>query len=225
VSRACGVCGAPAPPPFRAPAPELAPDLDLRPGEPTRSTLPEWLQTCRSCGAVAPDLGALPPDAAAIVGSPCFTALQAETPAAAPFLRWAMLCDPADRAEAFLQAAWIADDAGADASELRRKCAAAWGEPHDPQSALRLIDVLRRAGSFAAAASRADALEKGALDEGALDENSSRILAFQRTRIAAGDATRHLISSALRPPARMPHVAHGKPPTRGFWSTLLGSRA
>jgi hypothetical protein len=55
-----------------------------------------------------------------------------------------------------------------------------------------------------------------------MDENSARILAFQRARLASGDSGRHLLSSALRPPARMPHVAHGKPKRAGFWGRLLG---
>ncbi len=65
--RACAVCGAPCPAPFRAPAAELAPDLDGRPGEPARSTLPRWIATCRRCGASAPDLAALPQGAAETV--------------------------------------------------------------------------------------------------------------------------------------------------------------
>src|SRR5437763_563145 len=50
------------------------------------------------------------------------------------------------------------------------------------------------------------------------DEGAEAILAFQRARIAARDAGRHLISSALRPPARTPHVAHGRAVKPAFWS-------
>ena len=63
----CGVCGGPARPAFRAPQPEIAPDLDMRPGEPARSTLRDWVQVCPRCGAAAPDLSALPPTAHAVV--------------------------------------------------------------------------------------------------------------------------------------------------------------
>jgi hypothetical protein len=39
------VCRGPAQSPFHAPRPpEAAPDLDMRPGEPVRSTLCDWLQ-------------------------------------------------------------------------------------------------------------------------------------------------------------------------------------
>ncbi len=217
---ACSVCGASARPPFRAPTAELAPDLDHRPGEPARSSLPRWVATCRRCGASGPDLSALPEGAAEVVRSVAYRALRATDPAM-PFLRWALICertgDPAAAAEATLQAAWALDDAGQDAADLRRRAAALFGEPDGPEDALRLIDILRRAGDFAAAASRA-----AALDGTALDENSAAILAFQRDRIAAADPARHMISSALRPPARRPHVTHGQTEATGFWGRLFG---
>lgn len=200
----------------------MAPDLDLRPGEPTRSTLPRWLQVCGGCGAVAPDLAALPPTAAAVLGSAEFAELRTRLPGCLPFLRWAMLARPEERREALLQAAWVADDAGdlAEAVSLRRLTASAWGEPESPESALRLIDVLRRAGEFELARARA-----AALDPDAMDEVSAQILVFQRARIAAGDAGRHLMSSVVRPPASRPHVAQArrpKPARRGLWGRLLG---
>ncbi len=214
----CAVCGTGARPAFRAPAPELSPDLDMRPGEPTRSTLPEWVHTCPGCGACAPDVAALPPDSAVIVRSEAYRAAGA-LPAALPFVRWAMLCPAAERPEALLQAAWAADDAADEAAAraLRSQAAAAWERNGDAQSTLRLIDVLRRAGE----PERALALA-AALDVNGLDENSERLLSFQRARLASGDTGRHLLSSALRPPARMPHVAHGKPRRAGFWGRLLG---
>ena len=217
---ACAVCGAPARPPFRAPAAELAPDLDHRPGEPARSTLPRWVATCRRCGASGPDLAALPDGAGDVVRSDDYRALRAPGPAM-PFLRWALICerngDPMGAGEATLHAAWALDDAGENAADLRRRAAALFGEPDGPEDALRLIDILRRAGDFDAAAARA-----AALDGTVLDENSAVILAFQRDRIAAADPARHMISSALRPPARRPHVTHGRAEATGFWGRLFG---
>ena len=207
----CAVCGAPAPAPFRAPPAELAPDLDQRPGEPARSTLPRWVATCRSCGAAGPDLAALPAVAGQVVGSAAYQALDGP---GRPFLRWAMIAEAAgDRAaaEAVLQAAWMLDDAGLDASALRRRAVALFGPPDGPGAALRRVDLLRRAGDFTAAA-------QAAAPGGAVDENSAAILAFQRDRIAARDSGRHMISSALRPPARRPHVTHGTARARGFWA-------
>lgn len=210
--RACALCATPCPPRFRPPAPELSPDLDLRPGEPTRSTLRLWLQTCTGCGAVAPDLTQLPPASIEIVETEAYLDLHARPDSATPFLRHAMLCREGDRAGALLQAAWAADDAGDDdaARHFRRETAAAWGEPDGIESALRLIDILRRAGILKAAEECC-----GLIAADVMDERSETILHFQLARIAEGDTGRHLMSSALRPPARMPHVAHGKPKPSG----------
>lgn len=215
----CAVCGAPCRPPFRAPAAELAPDLDHRPGEPARSTLARWVATCRRCGASGPDLAALPAGADAVVRSDAYQGLRGPGPAM-PFLRWAAICegvgDVPAAAEATLHAAWALDDAGEDAADLRRRAVQLF-EAADTEDGLRLIDMLRRAGDFAAATAWSDRL-----DRKSLDENSAAILAFQHARIAAGDTGRHMISSALRPPARRPHVTHGREPATGFWGRLFG---
>jgi hypothetical protein len=137
------------------------------------------------------------------------------------FLRWAMLCpDPSSRGEAFLQAAWTADDAGAeaDATEWRVMAAQAWGEPSDPEQAIRLLDVLRRAGLFDKAATLANEILS-------LEPSSAGIVAFQLARTRERDTGRHLMSSALRPPAHRPHVSHQpKPEKRGFWRLITGLR-
>jgi hypothetical protein len=219
----CGVCGAPARAVFRAPAPDIAPDLDMRPGEPARSSLPDWLQICPRCGAAAPALADLPAAARAVVESEAYrmlstTALE-ET---LPFRRWALICertgDRAQQAEALLQAAWAADDAAVmtEAARLRAEVAALWGETEDVELALRRLDVLRRAGLFEAASAWA-----ASLAERGMDELAGTIVAFQQARIAQRDVGRHLISSALPPPAHAPHVSHGKRATTGFWSRLL----
>ncbi len=209
----CGVCGAPAPAAFRPPPAETAPDLDLRPGEPTRSTLGKWVSACRHCGACAPDLSVLTPDLAEVVASGAYREL---TGPARRFLRWARLCaDPGERAEAMLQAAWAADDAlDAAAASYRREAAALWAGSDDPRAGMRRVDALRRAGDFPAALAALDGLA-----------GNAEILAFQRARIAAGDTGRHLLSSALRPPARTPHAGHGMQQRagRGLWRKLFGS--
>ncbi len=218
----CAACGTKVPPPFRAPPAELAPDLDLRPGEPTRSTQAHWLQTCPGCGAVAPDLSALYGTATAIVASPAYRRV-AGPDYALPFLRWAAICraagDARNTGEAFLQAAWAADDAAdaTNAAQWRRLAARAWAETESFELALRQIDALRRAGDFSQAEAAANNL---AAQEP--DETTAQILAFQRARIAARDAGRHLMSSALRPPAHRPHVAHGKAERKGFLARLFG---
>lgn len=209
---ACALCGTPAPPPYRAPAQEGAPDLDGRPGEPTRSTLRRWVLCCRGCQACAPDLAALPASNAPIVESDGYRSLTS------PFLRWAALVHGAPaEADALLQAAWDAEDQGQDATSLRRRAAEAWPAPTDAEAALRLSDIQRRAGMLAEAAATLERVPPGQ------DAAAAQIASFERARIAAGDTGRHLLSSALRPPARTPHVAHGKRKA-GFWTRFLGGR-
>jgi hypothetical protein len=118
-------------------------------------------------------------------------------------------------AEALLQAAWEMDDRGEDATLLRRQAAAVWGPPEGAEQTLRLVDVLRRAGAFAEAAALLPSLATAA------DETTRLIAAFQQGRIEARDTGRHLMSSALRPPATKPHVAHGRGDV-GFWGRLFG---
>ncbi len=219
----CGVCAGPVRAEFRAPQPEIAPDLDMRPGEPTRSTLPEWVQQCPICRAAAPDLTALHPEARAIVESDEYKTLTTlaleET---LPFRRWALICertgDRANQAEALLQACWAADDAAAasEASRLRAEVARLWADTQDIEISLRRLDVMRRAGLFEAAENWGDSLAQVAGEE-----TARSIIAFQRARIAARDIGRHLISSAIPPPAHAPHVSHGKRASTGFWSRLL----
>ena len=120
--------------------------------------------------------------------------------------RWAMLVagTPAE-AEALLQAAWLAEDEGQDGTGLRRLALAAWPAPADAEGALRLADLQRRAGLLAEATTTLNRLPAGG------DIAVQHIGAFERARIAATDTGRHLLSSALRPPSRTPHVSHGKP--------------
>jgi hypothetical protein len=219
----CGVCGTPARAAFHPPEPEIAPDLDMRPGEPARSTLRDWIQTCSRCRAASPDLAALPSTARAIVESDAYrklstTALE-ET---LPFRRWALICertgDRPQQAEALLQAAWAADDAAAmsEPAALRAEVAALWADTNDVELGLRRLDVLRRAGQFDVALNWAATLAgRGA------NEAAATIIAFQRARIEQRDIGRHLISSAFPPPAHAPHVAHDERTTTGFWSRLL----
>lgn len=216
----CGICGTRARTPFRAPTPELAPDLDMRPGEPAWDTLPDWLQSCDSCGAVAPDLAALPGSAKAVVASPAYRGMAGEgSEETLPFRRWSALCRAAGKAdaavEATLMAAWAGDDAAnmLEASRLRLAVAEAWGETDDPFTALRRLDVLRRSGDFAAADAWAAKLAARPLDAAEMT-----IVTFQRGCIAQRDIGRHLVTSALPP-----EVSHQALPRPGFWGWLFGA--
>ena len=219
----CGVCGTPARTPFRAPQPEIAPDLDMRPGEPARSTLADWVQTCRHCTAAAPDLAALTPAASATIEGADYKALTTTAlEETLPFRRWALICagsgDTPNQAEALLQAAWAADDAAAmtEAQHLREQVAALWADSTDIEIGLRRLDVLRRAGAFDAAMNWADALSARTQEP-----TAAAVIKFQRGRIGLRDVGRHLISSAMPPPSHAPHVSHGKRSAPGFWSRLL----
>lgn len=218
---ACALCGTPCRAPFAAPPAETSPDLDFRPGEPTRSTLRHWVATCRGCGATAPDLPRLPVAARPVVDSDAYRALAGTGPEQR-FLRWALIAaavdGPAAAAQAVLEAAWTLDDAGADAAPLRRQAVSLWGEPATMQDGLRLVDVLRRAGEFAAAGERVAAL----LSRPGLEEADTALLRYQHGLIEREDSGRHLLSSALRPPAQRPHVTQRQPAPRSFWQRLAG---
>ena len=220
--KTCGICGTPCREPFRAPPAETAPDLDLRPGEPTRSTLQQWVATCRGCGATAAELPALAPRLRSVVEDPAYRALGGAG-AELAFQRQAMLCEPgAERAQALLEAAWALDDQDGDAKPMRQRVMSEWGEPATMQDGLRLVDVCRRTGAMDAARHRAEALLRTA-EPGGTDE---AVLRYQLGLIAARDEKRHLLSSALRPPARTPHVTHGsgtkRGEKRGLWQRLTG---
>jgi hypothetical protein len=224
----CAVCGAVVRPVFRAPAPELAPDLDFRPGEPARSTLRRWIAECAGCGSAAPDLSAIgPEDIEVIRGDSEYAALRAQAPAfARAFLLWALLCqrreDAWPAAEALLQAAWAADDAEETewAVTWRQQAASVWPTAPEIQPRLCLIDIYRRAGDAQSAAIVAEALRQETLDE-----SSAAILTFQRRLISEGETGRQLMSSALRPPASRPHASYtqARPAEgAGFWRRLFG---
>jgi len=202
--RLCAVCGTPTRPPFVIPAAEGAPDLDFRPGEPARSTLPDWVQTCRNCVAAAPDLAALPLSAAEVVRSENYKWLERHGAHIRPHLRWARLCAAHLRGAVFLQAAWAEDDAGNDdkSVELRLRAIRAWGTPVSVTDRMRQIDVLRRVGAFDRARTHADLL---LADDP--DPTSAALLRFQLACIDAGDVGRHIMSNALPALARRPHVA------------------
>ena len=133
-----------------------------------------------------------------------------------PFERWAALVSLTQAAaDALLQAAWEAEDEGRDGTALRRRALDAWSAPADAEGMVRLADIQRRAGLLDRAAATLDAVVSQ-------DDGVARIVAFERARIALSDTGRHLLSSALRPPARTPHVSHGKPQAGSFWRRVFG---
>lgn len=211
----CAVCGTESrQPPFRPDPPEQAPDLDLRPGEPVRSTMARWLQQCPSCGYAAPDIMKAHPGAAPAVAAAPFRALLADSgipPLARRFLAWAHVLEETGAlhaaAEATLQAAWVADDLGLPelSRAWRLDAVALWrgGPPLDAEQTVRVVDALRRAGAYEDADNTAASLAAAAPPEAV-----AQVLALERKLIAARDGGRHTVASALPPPARRPHVTH-----------------
>ena len=227
----CGVCGHESRQPgFRPPVPEQAPDLDLRPGEPVRSTMARWLETCPHCGYAAPDITEAHPAGAQAVAAAPYRALIADTAhpvLARRFLAWAHVLEETGAlhaaAEATLHAAWVADDLNREdlARQWRREAVALWrsGPALDAEQSVRVIDALRRAGDFAEAEGAAEAL--AALNP---PEAVAQVTALEARLIAAQDTGRHSIASALAPPARRPHVTHQpkkRPPEGGGLKSWL----
>ena len=227
----CGVCGHESRQPgFRPPVPEQAPDLDLRPGEPVRSTMARWLETCPHCGYAAPDITEAHPAGAQAVAAAPYRALIADTAhpvLARRFLAWAHVLEETGAlhaaAEATLHAAWVADDLNRDdlARQWRREAVALWrsGPALDAEQSVRVIDALRRAGDFAEAEGAAEAL--AALNP---PEAVAQVTALEVRLIAAEDTGRHSMASAIAPPARRPHVTHQpkkRPPEGGGLKSWL----
>lgn len=153
-----------------------APDLDLRPGEMARSTLPHQVAECKKCHYCAPDLGEKPESEAAkkVIAKPMpGDGLAFRFARAAEIVRAdaeALAGDEKKSGEKhciaalfFLRAAWACDDEkkAAEAVDCRRECAAelekaiAVKEKLDGElprgMTLMLCDVYRRSGDFAKA--------------------------------------------------------------------------
>lgn len=191
-----------------------APDLDGRPSEMARSTMPYWVQNCPHCGYCAANLARGHESARDTVKSPAYQAqLHApDTPSLANgFLCAAMLAGAArrlpDAVQHRLHAAWVADDSGqnelarqyrsaaVDALLSRREALKAWqsgGADWKGSEAVFLVDVLRRAGRFTEALREVDA---------ALQQGTSTIvrelLRFERSAIERGDTECHKQDEAL----------------------------
>jgi hypothetical protein len=226
----CGVCGTESRhPPFRPSPPEQPPDLDLRPGEPVRSTMSRWLQQCPGCGYCAPDITRAHPAAAEAVRAAPFRALLADSsipPLARRFLAWGLVLEETGAlhasAEATLQAAWVADDLGRPdlARSWRLESVALWrgGPSLDAEQTVRVIDALRRAEAWDDAAATAEGLARQEPPE-----EVAQVVMLERRLIEAGDAGRHTIATAMPPPSRRPHVSHQKIAARGegLWAKVM----
>lgn len=123
----CGLCGVEN---VRVAGRELPsngpPDFDTRPGEPLRSTLPEWVQRCSGCGYCATDISAIHEDAVELVRSPLYVqqwSAEGFPEKAREFLCYALILQQvgqwADAGWTSLHAAWACDDGHEEAGAMR----------------------------------------------------------------------------------------------------------
>ena len=189
-------------------------DLDMRPGEMLRSTMPFWVVRCGQCGyAFDPDEDADqlsdPDGVRAIVRTSDYRVLLGDVSLAGDFALRALLCERTGRPEAAgwasLSAAWACDDSGDEAGAVRHRLRAVglWREAlaagrriHRSPGAQYavLADVLRRAGRFDAALAACD--RGHACDD--LDEGVRPALIYTRGLIERGDRGRHTLDDVRR---------------------------
>jgi hypothetical protein len=93
------------------------PDLDTRPGEPLRSTLAAWVQSCSSCGYCASEIGVAHARAREVMESEAYQQVLRDPSMpqkVREFLCYAYLLDRirehADAGWSALHAAWLCDD-------------------------------------------------------------------------------------------------------------------
>jgi hypothetical protein len=189
-----------------------SPDLDTRPPEMQRSTMPYWVQRCPSCGYCAPDVSEGPERAREIIQSSAYRQ-QLQDPSypelADSFLCAALIQEDAgqyaDAGWAALHAAWACDDEGTPSSAraARQRAIALFRRAQDedqdfiegPGAAQALLsDLLRRSAQFD---------EVAAIYEEGLQAKPSKIirqvLEFGLALAALKDARSHRIEEATEP--------------------------
>ena len=180
------------------------PDLDTRPPEMLRSTLPQWVQRCPKCGFCAEDVSESRRGAEAAMQKPDYRR-QLNHPDY-PELANSFLCkgiidresgDHAAAAWAMVHAAWACDDMGlyARAAECRRSAVAeisiaeqagqCMTKPNEGTIAL-LVDLLRRSGQ----AVEARRVIRERMIE-VKDPSIAAMLALQQRLLDRGDTAAH----------------------------------
>jgi hypothetical protein len=188
-------------------------DLDTRPPERLRSTLPYWVQRCPQCGYCAPQVSQGPECVHEIVESSAYQAQLSDRfypPLANHFLAWALILehcnDLIDAGWACVHAAWACDDAeagiGANLSRLRavelfkrarRNGTGFFSEPGGEDAVL--ADLLRRSGEFEPAVT---AVQVGVLKRPV--EIIRRMLYYQVALVMERDIAAHTIQEAAQNP-------------------------
>ncbi|MCC7339693.1 MAG: hypothetical protein IT170_01295 [Bryobacterales bacterium] len=163
----CGNCGSDAHYTILVHADELEPpDLDTRPGEPLRSSLPFWIKRCASCGYCADEIDRVHEEAGPVIESPIYQAQLSDArfpEKANEFICYALILERvgqyADAGWTAMHAAWVCDDSSSqEAASLCRQMAVrswtagkrqgqAFHETHESEF-LIVSDVHRRLGEF-----------------------------------------------------------------------------
>ncbi len=186
-----------------------SPDLDTRPPEMMRSTLPFWVQRCPSCAYCAPDVRQGGTGAGPTVMSEEYIGLASDEglPELATNFRCAAMVleasgDLAGSGWRSIHAAWACDDDGEEgAAEVcrtdairRLKSARSMGVAFAAQAGGEeaiLVDLLRRNGRFA----EAETLCREGI--GRKPENLiSKVLRFERRLIERKDRRAHTVAEA-----------------------------
>ncbi|MEW6735788.1 MAG: DUF2225 domain-containing protein [Acidobacteriota bacterium] len=205
----CAVCGAKHEQTVLRSTNQMGPsDLDGRPAEMARSTMPYWVQTCPDCGYCSSDISNTDPKIQEIVKSSIYQ--QQLTSPDFPELANKFLCEALIKemlgqhlvaANSFIHAAWCCDDTESlqsatycrnKAIELIRK--ATPKEHLDKRYNIEpevFIDLLRRAGRF----TEASELVRSILND-KQDYFSLRLLKFQEKLIEKGDTRKYTTEDA-----------------------------
>ena len=210
VSRTCAVCGTESRQIVLGSTNAFGPsDLDTRPAEMLRSTLPYWIERCPACGFCAPNISELMEGAAGIVRTPAYQQQfrDPDVPTlASSVLCYAMILEHralyADAGWAAVHAAWACDDEGSPAAIRCRERAVPLFRMalEQRQTVARqpggnegiFADLLRRSGQDG------DALA-ACRDGLALDPEPliAAVLRFQQVLIGQGDRKAHTIADAM----------------------------
>jgi hypothetical protein len=185
-----------------------SPDLDLRPPEMKRSTMPMWLQRCPDCGYCAGDISVATPNAADILKSDSYQQmLSGDTfpDLAKSFLLFALLNEDSDRwvsGLARLRAAWVCDDAKLDSQafvcrNLAIDDMAVFVPCEDTEESIGkgcvTIDMLRRTRRFDEATEMIDTLLAYSNTEGILEQ----VLQYERVLCEKEDAACRTVADAV----------------------------
>ena len=203
VDRKCGVCGKSSKHTALSSTNSFgSPDLDLRPPEMKRSTMPLWVEVCPHCGYASSNLEKDGKRHADFIGSEEYKTCEGnplESGLAQAFYKQALLLKrdgQTDNAyDRFLYAAWACDDVRDEEGALvcRGKAIELFDETmkEDENLLLRHIDLLRRAGRF----DKAIAL----CDETAFDEPIMQSVArYQKALSQKKDAGCHTVAESER---------------------------